>query len=231
LYESIVGRRENGRHGRIVSFLAIGAFSPLFIVLAISQLRPIFLERTLIICTPFLVLFLAHSLLNRSRRSPIPLLAGGLAILLFISLQRYYFDPTVDKPALREVAKEIESQRQPGDYLLHTTIGSYMPFLFYTAPEDNYLLWGGEDTDSCKPAETYELFGGSVIDRESVDQLGRFWLVVMYYRSIDYQQDQIRWFDEHLVFEREINVDDILLRLYTPERQIVSSTLTDPQPN
>jgi uncharacterized membrane protein len=230
-YESIVRRREHGHPGKVVSFLAIGAFSPLFIVLAISQVRPIFLERTLIICTPFLILFLAHSLLNRPRRSPIPLLAGGLAILLFISLQRYYLDPTVDKPALREVANEIESQRQSGDFLLHTTIGSYMPFLFYTTPEDNYLLWGGEDTDSCKPADTYELFGGSVIDRESVDQLGRFWLVVMFYRSIDYQQDQIRWFDEHLAFEKEMNVDDVLLRLYTPGRRTVSSTPTDPRRN
>jgi hypothetical protein len=215
-YELVSRSRQESCTRDALTMLVLGALSPLVFVLAISQVRPIFLERTLIICTPFLILLLALSLVDRPRLSPTPVLAGGLGILLIMSLYHYYFDPAMYKPALRQVVVKVDTVRRSGEVLVHTSIGSYLPFLFYTEPEDNYLLWGGEQTDPCKPPSTYELFGGKVVTQNSLNTPERIWLVMMPDRNIAYQQSQMKWFDEHWAFEAEISAEGVLLRLYAP---------------
>lgn len=192
--------------------LCLGAFLPLVIVLAISQVRPIFLERTLIICTPFLVLLLAWTLTASRRRSPVPYLSGILSVLLVISLYRFYFDPSAQKPPLRLAAAQINMALEPNDMVVHTSVGSFMPFLFYQPPAEHYLLWG--DPDARKSAKTFELFGGRIITRDNIAGHGRLWLVVELDHSIDYQRDQVSWFDERFSLIDEMEIGGIFVRLY-----------------
>ncbi|MFC1975345.1 glycosyltransferase family 39 protein [Chloroflexota bacterium] len=192
--------------------LGLGAFLPLLSALAISQIRPIFLERTLIVCTPFLVLLLAWILASSRRHSPIPYLAGIMGVVLVLSLYRYYFDPAVHKPPMRQAAAHINAVIAPNDIVLHTSVGSFMPFLFYQPPAEHYLLWG--DPDPRKSATTFELFGGKIATLNDLGRYRRLWLVVVLDHSIEYQHNQVSWFDEHFPLVKETKVGGIIIRQY-----------------
>lgn len=192
--------------------LLLGAFLPVLIVLVISQFKPIFLERTLISCTPFLTLLLADRVRSSHWRSPLAYLSVALGVLVIISLYRYYFDPATRKPPLREAAQQIAGEFKPGDMVLHTSVGSFLPFLFYEPPSEHYLLWG--DPDPHLPASAYESFGGRIASRETLGDCQRLWLVVMLDHSLEYQQDQAAWFDDHLALVGDSSVGGIFIRLY-----------------
>ncbi len=211
LYEQL---RMRGRDSYLSHrlLLVLGAFLPIVIVLIISQFKPIFLERTLISCTPFLVLLLADRVRTSRWHSPIPYLSLVLAIVVVISLYRYYFDPTTRKPPLREAAQQVAASFRPEDMVLHTSVGSFLPFLFYEPPSEHYLLWG--DPDPHLPASAYEAFGGRIVSREIIDGQRRLWLVVMLDHSTEYQLDQVRWFDDRCELTEGEDVSGIFIRLY-----------------
>ncbi len=212
LYEISLQARRDHTLRRHLALLNLGVFLPLFSALAISQIKPIFLERTLIVCTPFLVLLLARTLSVSHLRSPVPYLAGALGVFVVISLFHLYFDPTMHKPPIRQAAEQINAEFAEGDVVLHTGVGSFLPFLFYQPPAEHYLLWG--DPDPRLGAATYELFGGKIATRETIAGHRRLWLVVMLDHSVKYQQDQVRWFDDHFPLIEDSNVGGILIRLY-----------------
>ena len=212
LYEIFLQARRDRNLFRRLNLLNLGAFLPLFSVLAISRIKPIFLERTLIVCTPFLVLLLARMLSESHLRSPVPYLAGALSVFVAISLYHLYFDSTVHKPPMRQAAERINTAFTTGDMVLHTSVGSFLPFLFYQPPVEHYLLWG--DPNPRKPATTYELFGGKIATPGTLVGHCRLWLVVMLDHSVEYQQDQVNWFDDHFPLVEDSNVDGIFIRLY-----------------
>lgn len=211
LYEQL---RKGGRDSYLPQrvLLVLGAFLPIVVVLIISQFKPIFLERTLISCTPFLTLLLADRVRTSHWRSPIPYLSIVLGVLIVISLYRFYFDPTTRKPPLREAAQHVAMAYRPGDTVLHTSVGSFLPFLFYEPPSAHYLLWG--DPDPHLPASAYEALGGRIVSREAIGGQRRLWLVVMLDHSTEYQLDQVNWFDDRCELIEENDVSGIFIRLY-----------------
>jgi mannosyltransferase len=211
LYEQLL-KVKLALHFQERALLSLGAFLPILIVLAISQIKPIFLERTLIICTPFLILLLAEGLRASRWRSPMPYLFIALGLFVVISSYRFYFDATTHKPPLREAAQQIAATFVPGDVVLHTGVGSFLPFLFYRPPPAHYLLWG--DPDPRLAAATYELFGGKIATYETIAGYQRVWLVVMLDHSVEYQRNQVRWFDDRFPLLEASHVGGILIRLY-----------------
>jgi uncharacterized membrane protein len=197
---------------RRLVLLCLGVFTPLLTVLIISQVKPIFLERTLIICTPFLIVLLAWATAATHRRSPLPYLAGILGVLLMVSLYRFYFEPSVQKPPLRQAAVFINAQFEPGDMVLHTSVGSFVPFLFYHMPVEHYLLWG--DPDPRKSKNAFEQFGGRITTRDQLSRHQRVWLVVELDHSVDYQLAQVEWFDATYPLIQEEDINGIFTRLY-----------------
>jgi hypothetical protein len=103
--------------------------------------------------------------------------------------------------------------------VIHTSVGSFLPFLFYDPPDEHYLL-GGEPNPR-KPAETYELFGGRITTLETADTYQRVWLVVALDHSVDYQRAQIRWFDENFLLVEDRRVGAIVVRLYDSTENIL----------
>jgi len=213
IYDVIRHTRSDIFRRQYFYLLCLGTFVPLLTALAISQIRPIFLERTLIVCTPSLVLLLAWTLVVSGRHSPVPYLAGVMGVVLVFSLYRFYFDPATHKPPMRQAAAQINSAIEPNDIILHTSVGSFMPFLFYQPLIEHYLLWG--DPDPRKSAETFELFGGKVVTRDDLGHQRNLWLVVALDHSIDYQRDQVMWFDEHFLLVDESKVGGIFIRHYS----------------
>jgi mannosyltransferase len=213
-----VGLYEQLRLGRLDAYagqrrlLNMGAFLPILLVLAISQFKPIFLERTLTICTPFLTLFLAERVCASRWRSPVTYLSMALGVLIVISLYRFYFDSSTRKPPMREAAQYVDAHFVPGDMVLHTSVGSFLPFLFYQPPAEHYLLWA--EPNARKPAETYELFGGKLGSRATMAGHRRVWLVVALDHAIEFQQDEVNWFDKHFSLVENADVGGIYVRLY-----------------
>jgi uncharacterized membrane protein len=212
LYELFRRSQNRRRLDNPLNLLVLGAFLPLIMVLAISQIKPIFLERTLIICTPFLVLLLGLIVAETHWRSPVPYLTAVVGILVIISLFRLYFDATTHKPPLRRAAEQVAGGFETGDMVLHTSVGSFLPFLFYRPPAEHFLL-GGEPHPR-KPAETYELFGGRVTSLEAAQDYRRVWLVVALDHSTEYQTEQVAWFDNHFLLVEDWNIGGIIVRLY-----------------
>jgi uncharacterized membrane protein len=188
-------------------------WSPLLLVAVLSVVRPFFLPfRSLTVIVPSYVLLLAYGLKSAHRRSPLPVLYGLLAVLVLLSLKYYYTAPGFAKPPYRDVALLIAERAEADDFELHTSDGSYLPFLYYEQPVQVYLLSG--DPDSRKPEPVYALMGGQTIDREEALTLDeRIWLVVALEHSLDYQQQMLEWFRQRRTVLAEHDVRGIKVYL------------------
>ena len=212
LYELWLGLRNRQHETAPLLFLTLLTFFPVLSAFAISQLRPIFLERPLIVVTPAYLVLLGRALSTSRLRSPLPYLYLLMTGVLLFSLFHYYFDPTFAKPPLRQAADYVSNHFQKGDVVLHTSNSSYLPFLLYDPSPDHYLLQG--DPAPFHPAEVFRLVGGEAIARDEIGAYQRLWLVVMLDHSLQYQREQVRWFDQHFPLIEETNVGGIAIRLY-----------------
>jgi mannosyltransferase len=189
------------------------AIAPLLVLAVMLIAKPFWVpERTLTIVTPAYTVFLAQGLTQAPHRSPMPALYGLLAVLMVVSLGNYYFDPQYAKPPYRDAAALIAREAGPGDVEVHTSDGSYLPFLQYPQPVPNYLLRG--DPDARKPDPVYTVLGGQTIDREeALAQDRRIWLVVALEHSIDYQLSMLDWFQGRRPLLQEVDVGGIRVYL------------------
>lgn len=212
LYELGLATRNHLHEAAPLLFVALLSFSPIMMVFALSQIKPIFLERALIVVTPAYLVLLGRALAVSRLRSPLPylyLLVGGSMVL---SLFHYYFDPAFAKPPMREAATYVSSHFQPGDLVLHTSNGSYLPFLFYDPPSEHYLLRG--DPAPHYPPEVFRLMGGEDIAPDEIEGYRRLWLIVALDHSLDYQKGMVAYFDERHPLLTEKTFGGILVRVY-----------------
>lgn len=185
---------------------------PILLVFAISLFKPVYLERSLIIVTPALIVLLGRMITTASRRSPLPYLFLLLGVVLLASLGYYYFDPAFAKPPQRAAAQYITRHSQPDDVIIHTSNGSFLPFLFYTPVEDNFLLEG--DPAPLHPPRVYELAGGQTITPDRIKNFNRLWLVVALEHSIDYQKETVNQIDALYSMQSEETIGGIVIRQY-----------------
>lgn len=155
--------------------ILVGSFFPMITIFLISQYKPIYLNRTLIICTPFLVLFLALILVNIRIKSPVPLLFGVLVTLISITLSNIFIYSLSTKMALREIAIQTFRAKQKNDLLLHTSQWTALPFMFYKAPADNAVL--AADPNPILPPHRWTMLNGRSLTLEEVAREERVWLI------------------------------------------------------
>ncbi len=174
--------------GLALTLLIIGCV--LAVPLGVYAVRPFFLpERTLAAAAPFLIILLAWGMTRR--QSPLPYLAGLALLLMLIGTVAYHTGPLV-KPPYREATAFVAAQAMPGDAVLHTSDGSYLPALRY-APQLNQAVLAG-DPDPRKPEAVYAAFGGQVWSLAELEDgmgNGRFWLVVALEHSVEWQLTQV----------------------------------------
>jgi uncharacterized membrane protein len=199
--------------GLALTLLVIGCV--LAVPLAVYAIRPFFLpERTLAAAAPFLIIWLAWGMTRR--QSPLPYLAGLALLLMLIGTVSYHTGPLI-KPPYRDVTAFVAGQALPGDVVLHTSDGSYLPALRY-APRLNQAVLAG-DPDPRKPAAVYEAFGGQVWDLADLEAVGngRFWLVVALEHSIEWQQTQYDTIAASHTLLDEQEIGGILIFLFEQE--------------
>lgn len=195
-----------------LSYLLLLASLPILLVFLVSQVTPVYLDRTLIVCTPAYALLLARALATTRWRSPAPYLAGALLALMIFSLYGYYFLDRYSKPDYRVVAAYVRQRLDENELLVHSGNGAYLPFLYYLGPERHVILEG--DPAPHHPAKLYETAAGRAISREELERWPSFWLVMAFDHSIDYQEGVVEAFDqEYRLLDAEV-IDGIVLRRY-----------------
>jgi mannosyltransferase len=195
-----------------VILLLSAYWCPVLVTFIISQWRPVYLERSLIVATPALYVFLAWGAAKtRERWANLVLLL--LVVLLAVNgLANWYFDPDFGKPPFRAVAEFLEEEACDLGPIVHTSDGGYMILVHYV-PQCQHLLVKGDPAPQLPP-ETYELFGGQAIDKEMLAAQD-FWLVVALDNSLDFQRAVADWYSQRYLLTRECAFDGIAVRGYT----------------
>jgi hypothetical protein len=204
-------RREPEQRPALLLLLML-AFLPVLLVFLVSQIIPVYLDRTLIIITPAYAMLLGRALATTRLRSPTPYVAGAIVAMMLLSLYGYYFDPRHDKPDYRAAAAHVAQQLEPGEPLVHTGNGGYLPFLFYLGPEGHYLLDG--DPAPHHPAGLHETAGGRTIEQQEWADWPSAWFVVVFDHSVPYQQQLVGDLDGRYPLLQEAVIDGIVLRRY-----------------
>ncbi|MGC9335206.1 MAG: glycosyltransferase family 39 protein [Anaerolineae bacterium] len=179
----------------------------------VARIQPIFLpERTLLIALPSMLLLIAWGMTEVERRTPLPVLGVGLAVVMVVSLWGYYSHPDFQKPPLRQAAMLIQERFEPGDAVLHTSDGSYLPFLVCLDHPDGFLLQG--DPDPRKSEAVYRMWGGHLVDKGDLHgRFDRLWLVVALDHSVEFQRDALAWFESRYPLLARHDVEGIGVHL------------------
>lgn len=174
--------------------------------LLVYYVRPFFLpERTLAAASPFLLVLLAWGVTRRG--SPLPWLVGATAALMGVGAFLYLGGPPI-KPPYRQAVAIATERWQPGDVVLHTSDGSFLPALCYAHWPAHAVLAG--DPDPRKPDEVYRLLGGQVWTRQQAVRAGRrLWLIVALEHSLEWQQEQAAWFTQQYRLKERYSVGGI----------------------
>jgi mannosyltransferase len=212
ILELSFGVKKRIERGEALLFLVLLTFVPILLALVISQIKPIFLERSLITVTPAYAVLLGRALRSSRWQSPLPYLYGLVIGIMSISLFHYYFNPAFAKPPYREATHYISERFQAGDIVVHTGNGSYLPFLFYNPPSPHYLLVG--DPAPHHPPEVFRMKGGREVSFNDFEGYERLWLVVALDHSVDYQRATVNHFDTLYPLLSETTIGGIIIRVY-----------------
>ncbi|HEX2173765.1 MAG TPA: glycosyltransferase family 39 protein [Dehalococcoidia bacterium] len=185
-------------------------------LLALSLVRPLYLDRVLIASGIGLAL-LAGLLWARL---PDRLKSGVAALWLALAgfgLLRWYADPEAAKPPLRAAVDLIAEAGRPGDVIVHTSDGSFYPFRVYAPRFDNRLLAGDPEYVNGSPRGrwTEQVLELSVWEAERiVPDSGHAWVVVALDHSVEWQRDQARRLDQFWRRLDEYTIGGVVIREY-----------------
>jgi 4-amino-4-deoxy-L-arabinose transferase-like glycosyltransferase len=199
-------------------WLLLWAFVPLLSLYLISLIQPIFQLRTVITASLPLYLLLSWGV-TRAPQTRLNqwLLLPSLA-MMGLSLFNFYFEPVYAKPPWREAAAYLRNHAQPGDIAIHTSEGSYLPFLVYASNIEQVRLQEADDIapDSSRPQAiiTAVASAGQSID-EATEGRQRTWLIMGLDRAIEFQLAQKDYFDRHYSLLREMEIRGIYISEYT----------------
>lgn len=206
-----------GQSARVGLVFALIVFSvPVLVLYSISLFRPMYVERTLIVASFGLYIWLAWTIVRATPRTLFRVMGGLLLAIMVAVLPNYYFNPDVQKPPMREAARTLVAQVQPGDVVVHTSDSSALAFMYYAPQLPNYFLAGDPDYVN----ETTRGRSGRIAGLEPrelsalvVDHT-RVWLVVALDHNEEYQRARVQEFDVRYRREELIQVGKIALVRY-----------------
>lgn len=161
---------------------------PLAALFAVSLLRSLYLERV-VIGAAFPVIILGAW---TAARLPLRPLGNSLGVALVVAgavgTANWLGNPSLAKPPLREA---VATATQMGGPVLHTSDGSYLPFLVYAPGLVNGLLAGDpeEAANTARARSTYDTLGAvSLPLAVAAGGAARFTLVVLLDHSQEHQR-------------------------------------------
>jgi len=183
---------------RSLGWLLLWGFVPLLGTYVVSLVRPIFQIRTVITASLAFYLLVAWGITRVRRRKLNLLLSLPTLVMMLVSVLNFYFNPSFAKPPWRQAAYYVRERAQPGDVVLHTSDGSFLPFLSYEPNVEHILL--PEDPVAARenaPSQSIVSAVGGLpqpIDK-AVQEHERAWLVVGLDHAVAYQVEQKQRFD------------------------------------
>lgn len=203
-------------------WLLLWGFVPLLGLFLISLTWvPLFQLRTVIIAAPAFYLLVAWTISRTPYRKFNLLLFLPLLGMMLLASFNFYFNPAFAKPPWREAAYYVESRVQPGDVVLHTSPGSFLPFLAYRPSVAHYLLPDPVIVQENAPSQAIvtAVAGPSRILEEVATGPHRIWLVVGLDQSLAYQQAQKQRLEAryHRLAEKQLTGIYISIYEVTPQ--------------
>ncbi len=191
------------------SLLWAWAILPLVALLALSLIRPLYLERV-VIGAAFPVYMLLGWFFTRSR---IGLTLGLLVLSCGLwGLRNWYVEPSFAKPPYRNAAALVKDL-WAGEPVLHTSDGSYLPFLLYAPELPNRLLAGDPEAEArtSRARSTYHTLEVAPV---ALPDVGRFVLVISLDHSVEYQRTRAGDIDRRYRPLHEETVGGVIVRVY-----------------
>jgi hypothetical protein len=166
---------------------------------------------------PAFYLLVAWGLAQVQRRAIRWGLFAPTLLMMLLSTWNFYFDPSFAKPPWRQAALYVNERVRPGDVVIHTSSGSYLPFLCYEhdvehvrLPEDAETAQGNAPSQSIVDA-----IGGAPQGMEdAVRGHDRAWLVVGLDHAVQHQLRQKQRFDDRYVLSGEEMIGAIGVHAY-----------------
>lgn len=209
--------RENSTDARPLIWLLFWAFLPLIGLFLISQIRSIYQIRTVLIVAPAFYLLMAWGITRAQNYKVNLALFVPSLIVMAVSIFNFYFVDAYAKPSWREAAEYVGARARAGDVVVHTSDGSFLPFVVYKEGTRDVLL--AEDPDAIAgnaPSQKIvnAVGGKQVTIEDAVSGYHRAWLVVGLDHAVEYQLQQNAEFNRHYQLLSEENIDGILIFLY-----------------
>lgn len=172
--------------GPPLRFLLALAVAPVTLMFLISQVRPIYVERGVMMASAAAYLILAWGLGRIPSRAIRGVVAAGSVALVVVSLGYYYRYAEFPRSPYREAAETLAGQLAPGESVLHDTKLSFFPMYYFRPdlPQGFIADPPGSPNDTLAPA-TMQTFGLFPTDPErAVREHAAVWLVV-HQRTLD----------------------------------------------
>jgi uncharacterized membrane protein len=210
-----------------VGWFLLLCWTPVLLLLLISQWRPIYLERALLPSALFYLVAVGWLLTRGSLPRPLHL---GLTVLLAVStvgsLGVHYAYAGFPRPPFQEAVAYLQTHVEPADVVVHTNKLTYFPMRYYAPALPGVFLadppGSPQDTLAYPTQEALGIFATPTIT-EAVGQAGQVWLVyfpreVEEMQALGLQHPALAWLKDHyretdrssfgdldvLCFEREI---------------------------
>jgi mannosyltransferase len=181
LLQGFLSRQPSHRDHKL--FLALWLVLPIMATWLISQRRPIYVHRYLIIALPAYLVLLAYGLVSVPYRTLKRALAIALVAVMTSSSIRIYHDPALLKQDWRGAATYVQSSTQTNDIVAIESIDDMVAFKYYYKGDLETIA-----VDSRQSLVEFE---------KNVGSYERLWLV--YYRAASDQSDSNtkRWLNLH----------------------------------
>jgi len=159
----------------------IAAWVPVGALFAVSQWRPVYLERALLPSALFYLLTLAWLLMDARLPRAIRALVGVLLIVGYSgSLVQHFTYFGFPRPRFEQAVAFLEAEIQPGDRVVHTNKLTYFPMLVYGPQLDGVFLadpaGAPQDTLAYPTQEALGIFATQTLD-EALESATRVWLI------------------------------------------------------
>lgn len=211
-----------GYPSQALIWLLLWAFVPLLGIYLVSLVRPIFQLRTVITAALPIYLLVSWGLICPPRKRLNQWLFLPTLVVMFIALFNFYFNPAYAKPAWREAAAYVREHAQPNDIGIHTSDGSFLPFLAYDPNIEHVRLLDDPATTQIN-SRPQAIITAITSSRQSVEAATRgrqrAWLVMGLDRAVEYQLSQKEYFDRHYFLLNQAEVGAVYIFEYALDKK------------
>ncbi len=223
-YQTYCSMKNNLMQAKNGLWLVYLSFTPPLLLLLISQISPIYVERALLPSHAMFCIWLAWAFTKTKLPRPVQIFAFTM---IFISALLGFYQHITYKGfpygPFDRINESIQTRLLPGDTIIHSNKLSYLPSFYFDRKQDqSYIIDPpGSSTDTLSAATRNIL---RLTDKENIKSASadadRVWFVI-YQKSIDEltshggkTHPQLEYLDQHFKLESIETWDDLKVYIY-----------------